>query len=143
VRPPWLEADCHFGRRGTVSVNLAVLQESKYHTRDCNWAKNYFVDFDPLTGRLYMVSSVHNSKESIMSGKYRKVVEFDNGYGASIVSGPNSYGGEKGLFEVAVLDSNGELCYTTPVTNDVIGWLDFAGVAEVLEKIKNLAPLRA
>ena len=69
---------------------------------------------------------------------YRKVVKFDNGYGASIVSNPMSYGGNRGLFEVAVLDSSGDLCYDTPVTGDVEGYLDFADVAVVLDKIKNL-----
>lgn len=69
---------------------------------------------------------------------YRKVYKFDNGYSASVVCNDFSYGGDKGLFEVAVLDSNGAIAYNTPLTNDVVGWLDFAGVAELLEEIKNL-----
>lgn len=69
---------------------------------------------------------------------YQKKYRFDNGYGASVVCNNMSYGGPKGLFEVAILDSDGSICYDTPITNDVIGWLDFADVAEVLEKIKNL-----
>lgn len=68
---------------------------------------------------------------------YRRSVTFDNGYGASIVCNTMSYGGGKGLFEVAVI-KNGELCYTTPITSDVVGYCDFAEVAEILEKIKNL-----
>ena len=69
---------------------------------------------------------------------YQKRYKFANGYGASVVSHEFSYGGSQGFFEVAVLDSNGDLCYDTPVTNDVIGYLDFAGVAEVLESIESL-----
>jgi hypothetical protein len=69
---------------------------------------------------------------------YRKIYKFDNGYGASVISAEFSYGGDRGLFEVAVLDSNGAIAYNTPLTNDVVGWLDFAGVAELLEEIKNL-----
>lgn len=69
---------------------------------------------------------------------YQKRYKFANGYGASVVSHDFSYGGSQGFFEVAVLDSNGDLCYDTPVTNDVIGYLDFAGVAEVLESIESL-----
>lgn len=35
---------------------------------------------------------------------------------------------------------NGRIVYDTPVTNDVIGWLDDAGVEAVLEQIKALPP---
>ena len=69
---------------------------------------------------------------------YHKQYRFDNGYGASVVCSIGSYGGSKGLFEIAVLDNNGRICYNTPITSDVIGWLDFADVAETLEKIKSL-----
>lgn len=47
-----------------------------------------------------------------------------------------------GLFEVAVLkkviDGRYDLCYTTSITDDVIGWLNNEQVIETLEKIKNL-----
>ena len=49
-----------------------------------------------------------------------------------------TYGAKEGLFEVAVLDSNGEITYNTPITSNVIGWLDFADVADTLNKIKAL-----
>lgn len=69
---------------------------------------------------------------------YRKTYNFGNGYGASVVCGPMTYGGNKGLFEVAVLDLAGNIVYDTPVTSDVVGFLDFAGVADVLQQIQNL-----
>jgi len=68
---------------------------------------------------------------------YHKIYKFDNGYGASVVSNFGSYGGKDGLFEVAVL-KNGEMCYDTTITSDVVGWLDFDGVADILQKIKAL-----
>lgn len=47
-----------------------------------------------------------------------------------------------GLFEVAVLkkvtDGHYKLCYTTPITYDVIGYLTNEEVIEILEQIKNL-----
>jgi hypothetical protein len=73
-----------------------------------------------------------------MFGGYHKVLKFDNGYGASIVSYGGSYGGNDGLFEIAVLDKRGHIAYDTPVTSGVIGCLDFADVVVVLDKIKNL-----
>lgn len=68
---------------------------------------------------------------------YQKFVEFDNGYTASVVSNDMSYGGDRGLFEIAVL-VNQEIVYDTPVTNDVIGYLDFDGVIQTLDNIRKL-----
>lgn len=72
-----------------------------------------------------------------MNFGYQKFVEFSNGYTASVVSNDISYGGDRGLFEIAIL-VKGEIVYDTPVTNDVIGFLDFEGVVQTLEKIKQL-----
>jgi hypothetical protein len=69
---------------------------------------------------------------------YQKIYKFDNGYGASVVCNFGTYGAKDGLFEVAVLDSDGQIAYNTPITGDVIGWCDFADVADVLNKIKAL-----
>ena len=65
-------------------------------------------------------------------------IQFENGYGASIVKHKYSYGGDKGLYEVAVLDSGGEITYTTPITDDVIGYLRPEDVTDVIEKIEKL-----
>ena len=70
-------------------------------------------------------------------GGYRKVVTFENGYSASIVSSQFTYGGKEGLFEIAVLDSDMKLTYP-PDFGDVVGYLDFDGVVETLKYIKNL-----
>jgi len=69
--------------------------------------------------------------------KYQKIVDFSNGYAASIVNSPFSYGGNKGLFEVAVM-YDGKIVYDTPVTDNVIGFLDFQGVVDTLKQIENL-----
>lgn len=69
---------------------------------------------------------------------YQKIYKFGNNYGASVVCRTGSYGNDKGLFEVAVLDLNGDIVYDTPVTDDVIGYLDFDGVAKTLQQIQNL-----
>ena len=65
-------------------------------------------------------------------------IQFDNGYGASVVCTPYTYGGDKGLYELAVLDSEGNLTYATSVTNDVIGYLRPEDVTDVLAKIQQL-----
>jgi hypothetical protein len=65
-------------------------------------------------------------------------ITFDNGYGASVVKTPYSYGGDKGLYELAVLGTDGHLTYDTPITNDVIGYLRDIDVTDVMEKIQQL-----
>ncbi|MCO0831936.1 hypothetical protein NFX39_02345 [Fructobacillus sp. W13] len=70
------------------------------------------------------------------------VYKFSNGYGASVVFHFGSYGYENGLCEIAVLkfDDNGryDICYTTPITEDVIGYADDKTRDEVLKQIKEL-----
>lgn len=69
---------------------------------------------------------------------YQLVYKFDNGYGASVVKHDFSYGGKKGLYELAVLDNEGGLCYTTPITEDVIGHLTMGEVDKLLVEISYL-----
>jgi hypothetical protein len=71
-------------------------------------------------------------------GGIQKVYTFRNGWGASVVMFPGSYGFEKGLWELAVLDADGEISYDTPITDDVIGCLDDTMTGIILERIKKL-----
>jgi hypothetical protein len=66
------------------------------------------------------------------------IVQYSNGYGASIVQGPHTYGGKDGLYELAVFGKDGEITYDTPITNDVLGYLSEAEVEKTLLEIKNL-----
>lgn len=74
--------------------------------------------------------------------KKQTIYRCDNGYGASVVCHSYSYGGEDGLFELAVLKFSSpvmwDLCYETPITNDVLGWLNNADVAEIVRSIEQL-----
>jgi len=72
-----------------------------------------------------------------MSGK-RSRINFDNGYGASVVSHTFSYGGKDGLYELAVL-KNGDLHYDNPVAEgDVRGYLTEEEVSNLLIQIQQL-----
>jgi hypothetical protein len=77
-----------------------------------------------------------------MGGIYCRI-QFENGYGASIVKHQYSYGGKDGLYELAVIDSEGQITYDTPITNDVIGYLSESDVETHLNEIKNLQPNEA
>ena len=70
---------------------------------------------------------------------YEKRVSFENGYGASIICKPMSNGGDAKRLEIGVLKF-GKLCYDTPVSYDLEGYLDFEDVIEVLHEIRELPP---
>jgi hypothetical protein len=63
---------------------------------------------------------------------------FENGYGVSVIRTEMSYGNKEGLFELAVLDSTGDITYETPITTDVIGWLTEEDVSRVMEQVQSL-----
>jgi hypothetical protein len=77
-------------------------------------------------------------KQDIQRGLNAARVMFDNGYGASVVVGPYTYGGEDGLYELAVLGKDKKLTYNTSVTDDVEGYLSEDDVTKLLEQIQKL-----
>ena len=76
------------------------------------------------------------------SGAVQKLYRFANNYGASVVKGEHTYGGDEGLWELAVLkfktDGDFVLDYSTPITEDVEGHLTDDAVEELLDKIEAL-----
>ena len=66
-------------------------------------------------------------------------LEFPNGYSASVVQGPGTYGAQQGLYELAVLH-DGALVYDTEVTpdRDVLGFLNRGEVTVLLNRISAL-----
>jgi hypothetical protein len=67
----------------------------------------------------------------------RRLYKFSNGYGASVIRNSASYGNEDGLWELAVLDTDGKIDYTTSITEDVLGYLTTDDVEDILEQIKH------
>ena len=65
-------------------------------------------------------------------------IMFENGYGVSVVRHSFSYGGNSGLYELAVLDADGEITYDTDVTDNVIGHLTPEGVTEKMAFVQVL-----
>lgn len=74
--------------------------------------------------------------EPYRDGVYSRI-HFANGYGASVVCHTGSYGGPEGLYELAVLKGD-SICYDTPITSDVLGWLEPESVTDLLRQIETL-----
>ena len=76
--------------------------------------------------------------------KLQKLYRFDNGFGASVIRGEYTYGGDEGNWELAVLKFDGKggysLAYPKQICadEDVIGWLNDDQVDDLLVKIANL-----
>ena len=71
-------------------------------------------------------------------GGTQRIFSFPNSpYEASVVCHKYSYGGDLGLFELAVL-KDGKVCYTSGITKDVIGHLTEEEVQELIKRIAEL-----
>lgn len=78
-------------------------------------------------------------REEYMNAKHAKM-QFENGYGISVLKGTLFYSNGIDTYEVAVLDNNG-ICYNTSITNDVIGHVDANEVSNIMKQIQELPPV--
>ena len=63
-------------------------------------------------------------------------MDFDNGFGVSVVQSPYTYGGDRGLYELAVF-KDGHIHYDNPVANgDVVGYLRPEDVTDAMVLIQ-------
>ena len=85
--------------------------------------------------------SFKNLPSNQINGGIQYLAFYPNGYGASIVQHQFSYGGDRGLWELAIIEGNEDewdICYSTPITSDVLGHLSESEVDELLIKIEAL-----
>lgn len=73
---------------------------------------------------------------SVADGE-RALIQYPNGYGASIVRGGPFYT-TGGTYELAVLNDEGEVDYSTHITSDVLGYLSEKEVTNILKDIFEL-----
>lgn len=74
-----------------------------------------------------------------LNGGTQKIYRFDNGYGASVVNSSMSYGTE--LAVIKFIDEDNDrfnLTYSTPITDDVIGYLTESELEDTLGRIQAL-----
>ena len=65
------------------------------------------------------------------------ILNFDNGYGVSVLFGDCFYSNGIDTYELAVL-RKGRLCYKTPVTDDVLGHITKEQVTEAMIQLQKL-----
>ena len=76
-------------------------------------------------------------KSHPMGEGVQSIISFDNGYAASVVQTPYTYGGDRGLYELAIF-RDGSICYDTHITDDVLGYLTEGEVTKYLGQIQEL-----
>lgn len=103
-----------------------------------------------------MISTVNMVYEGTLYDGVQRLYRFVNGYGASVIRHFGSYGGNDGLYELAVIIwdpkdnitlvetdrykriTGWTICYSTAITNDVIGYLEEDQVNTILSFIEKL-----
>jgi len=77
--------------------------------------------------------------------KYQhRIFKFDNSYGASLACSHRTYGGDDGLWELAIVvfesdDAHDfDIVYNTPINNDVIGFLTYSNAMKIVRDIEHL-----
>lgn len=68
---------------------------------------------------------------------YRFSVPGHSDMEVSVIRSSMTYGGDEGLFELAML-RNDKCCYDTPITDDVRGWLEVEDVLGILKDVQRI-----
>ncbi len=75
-------------------------------------------------------------EEHPLDGEMAKM-EFENNYGVSVIFGGMFYSNGIDTYELAVL-YDGQLSYSTDITDDVLGYISESEVTEAMIKVQNL-----
>lgn len=62
-------------------------------------------------------------------------LNFPNKYGISVIFGNPLFRCSKNTYEVAIL-KNGHLCYSTPITDDVLGYQSIDNINAIMKEIQ-------
>jgi hypothetical protein len=109
------------------------MKEKEMPWRRCQTTKENKMNVEEMR-KVVDATGVHAEPHPLGQGGQQLRIDYPNDYGASVVWFPGSYGYEAGLLGLAVF-YDGDLCYDTPITNNVIGHLTGEEVCALLEKI--------
>jgi len=80
---------------------------------------------------------VFKSHPNIPCMRTRAVLEFPNGYRVSVITRERAYTSNDKPYKVAIIHE-GSLCYSTPITGNVIGYNTEDDVTEIMKKVQEL-----
>lgn len=72
-----------------------------------------------------------------VAGAKQAIMDFPNGYGVSVIIGTRFYSNGFNTYEVAIRQGN-NLTFSTPITDDVLGWKTAEEVTEIMRKVQEL-----
>lgn len=97
--------------------------------------------FDDLVFEQWPAGAPQEQKYYSMDPYYKDSrqakMEFPNGWGISVLFGERFYSDGVSTYEAAVL-RHGKVCYSTPITDDVLGWKSRAEISRIMEEIQKL-----
>jgi hypothetical protein len=91
----------------------------------------------PLNYEGYEEYLIHKGTHSGYGG-YQYGFMFENGYGLLVCKHDCTWGNVDDLFEIATIDTNGDLILIEEVGKEAIGWLTNEEVIEYFERIRRL-----
>ena len=80
--------------------------------------------------------SSQDTKEMLVNSKHA-VMEFENGYGVSVIFGEQFYSNGIDTYEVAIIKDN-HVCFDTPLTDNVLAYQNENEVTEIMRKVQEL-----
>ena len=75
--------------------------------------------------------------KEILANSKHAVMEFENGYGVSVIFGKQFYSNGVDTYEVGIL-KDGYLCFDTPLTDTVLAYKNENEVTEIMRKFQEL-----
>ena len=73
----------------------------------------------------------------LLSYEKHAVMEFENGYGISVIFGEQFYSNGVDTYEVAIIKDN-HVCFDTPLTDTVLAYQSEDEVTEIMRKVQEL-----
>ena len=93
-----------------------------------------FKDFEFEMHPILLDAKSQDTKEMFANSKHA-VMEFENGYGVSVIFGEQFYSNGIDTYEVAIL-KDGSICHKTYITDYVVAYISEDEVTEIMRKVQ-------
>ena len=93
-----------------------------------------FKDLEFVMHPILLDAKSQDTKEIFANSKHA-VMEFENGYGVSVIFGERFYSNGIDTYEVAIIQDNHD-CFDTPLTDNVLAYQNENEVTEIMRKVQ-------